>query len=391
MSELKLLPILGMNNVARADNLKRENGYFVQAAHNVDIHADGRISLRQGWRKLFDETLRDVWQSPLHGDVFTVSDNAWGILDTVSGSLKILLHDVGSASVYHCLLNNRVLVSCERGLFVYDGTQATPLCIDAPAAPLLLPENGSLPNGTYAVAVSWLRGDLESGLSPTSHIDVSNGGLQIALPFVFDNTLTAARVYMTQANGGELQKLGDFALDTGTIRIVSQPNLTRAAENRFMQPMPSGKWVQMWRGRLITVRANVIYFSQALAYHWHDPRFDFVQLPQRITFVIAVENGLWVGQVSGVVFLSGNDMNNMQIVYTAAKKPITNSAITLQSNELGEISGGLPCAAWLAENGFVIGTATGQLIERHAGILQNIKANHAQTTIANRRIFTATQ
>ena len=391
MSEMKLLPVLGMNNVARADNLKRESGYFVQDALNVDIFDDGRFALRRGWRKLFDVGLRDVWQSSLHGDVFAVQNHQWGVWDKVSGSLKVLLDDVGAMPVSHGLLNNKVLMACGRGLFVYDGVKALPLGIDAPPSPWLLPEKGSLPNGTYSVAVSWLRDELEGGLSPVAMIDVLDGGFSFTLPVCLDETVTAARVYVSRPNGGELLKFGDFETDSAMVRVVSLPTLGRSAENHFMQPMPTGKFVQVWRGRVLTVRANVLYFSQALAFHWHDARFDFVQLPQRITFVVAVENGLWVGQVTGVVFLSGNDLNSMQIVQTAAKRPIENSAMLLPSDELGEVSGGLPCAVWLAENGFVIGTASGQLVERHAGVLQGIAGSGTSAVLSGRRVLAAVQ
>lgn len=390
MSEIRLLPILGLNNVARVDNLQRESGYFVQAANNVDIHSDGRFSLRQGWRKLFDVGLRDVWQSPLHGDVFAVLRNQWGVWDVVSGSLNVLLDDVGDMPVSHCLLNNRVLMSSSRGLFVYDGVRLAPLGMDSPPSPLLLPETGSLDNGLYSVAVAWLRDDLESGLSPIAQIDVQDGGFSFTLPLCLDETVTAARVYVSHQHGGELFKLGDYPLNSSMVRVVSTPNLGRVAENQFMQAMPSGKFVQVWRGRVVVAKSNTLYFSQALAFHWHDARFDFVQLPQRITFVVAVENGLWVGQVSGVVFLAGTDLDNMQIVYTAAKKPIANSAVLIGSDELGEVAGGLPCAVWLAENGFVIGTANGQIVERHAGVLQQISGSLNGLTVVNqRRIYAA--
>ncbi|ULJ66672.1 hypothetical protein [Wielerella bovis] len=391
MSELRLLPVLGINNVNRVDNLKREGGYFVQDAVNVDIESDGRFALRRGWRKLFDVGLRDVWQSPLHGDVFAVLGNQWGVLNLVSGSLNVLIDDVGEMPVSHCLLNNRVLMACGCGLFVYDGVNVLPLGIDAPPSPWLLPEHGSLPNGTYSVAVAWLRDELESGLSPIAQIDVLDGGFSFTLPVCLDETVTAARVYLSHTNGGELLKLGDYALDSGTVSVVSLPALGRAAENRFMQPMPTGKFVQVWRGRVVTARANVLYFSQALAYHWHDARFDFVQLPQRITFVVAVESGLWVGQVTGVVFLSGSDLNGMQMVQMAAKKPIENSAMLLPSDELGEVSGGLPCAVWLAENGLVIGTASGQLVECHAGVLTGIAGTGVNAVMNGRRVFAAVQ
>ena len=73
MANVSLMPILGMNTVARDDNLQRGGdtpALFVRDAVNVDIHSDGRFSMRHGVRKVSDLALRNMWQSPLHGDVF---------------------------------------------------------------------------------------------------------------------------------------------------------------------------------------------------------------------------------------------------------------------------------------------------------------------------------
>ncbi|WP_032137126.1 hypothetical protein [Kingella negevensis] len=387
MSELALLPVLGMNVVSRVDNLRREGGWFVRDVNNVDVLSDGRLSLRQGFEKMVDLPVRDVWQSPLHGDVFAVLGKAWGVLDVASGDFRALLDDVGSDSVCCVVLNNRVVLSCGRGVFVYDGVRVLPLGLDTPPALLVLPASGSLSAGSYGLAVAWLRDELEGGLSELASVDVVDGGLSFSLPLCLDKSVTGARVYMTSCNGGELLKLGDYALDCGVVSVVSMPVLGRAAVNGFMLPMPSGLFLQVWRGRLVVARKNVLYFSQSLAFHWHDARFDFVQLPQRVSFVVAVEGGLWVGQSTGVVFLSGSDLAGMQFVWSGAKSPVAGSGVLLPAEVVPDVSGGLPVAAWLAENGWVLGTAQGQLIERQAGVMAGVSGMSGQSVCVNRRLF----
>lgn len=389
MAELALFPVLGINNVAREDVLSRgENGRFVRDAFNVDIHADGRVSLRRGFARRFALPLRDVWQSPLHGDVFAVCRRSLVRVDKVSGSLQVLLDGVERAGFV--LLNNKVGICCDRGWFVYDGSDCVPLGIDTPPAPVLAEKSGgSLPAGTYGVAVSWLRGGLESGLGAGAFIAVGeSGGFSVALPVCWDSSVTGARVYMTDCNGGVFRKVGDFAVDA-VFDVFRLPELGRNAENAGMQAMPSGVFACLWRGRLVTAQKNVLRFSRPLAFHWHDVR-DYIQLPQRISFVVAVEGGLWVGQQTGVVFLAGGDADGFQLVQTGASRPVYGSACLLPADLAGEAGSGMPCALWLAQNGFVLGTASGQIVEKHAGIL-DIGAERGRAVVFGREAVVLTE
>ena len=152
--------------------------------------------------------------------------------------------------------------------------------------------------------------------------------------------------------------------------------------------MPSGKFLKLWRGRLLVARANRLLFSEAMAFHLHDERFGWLQFPQRITFVQPVEGGIWIGQVNHVVFLSGQDVANLTTMQTSGKPPVPESAILLGANEVGELSGGLPVAAWLAENGWVMGTANGQLVETQAGVMSAIMGQAGQSVLFERRVLT---
>ena len=53
-----------------------------------------------------------------------------------------------------------------------------------------------------------------------------------------------------------------------------------------------------------------------------------------------------------------------------------------------DVSQNSNAALWLAENGYVLGTATGQIIQYQAGKLQGITANSSRSVRLGRRIIT---
>ena len=155
--------------------------------------------------------------------------------------------------------------------------------------------------------------------------------------------------------------------------------------------MRTGKFLKLWRGRLLTADKNMLYFSQALNFHLCDERYDYIALPQRVTFVEPVESGIWVGQSNSVVFLSGSDVKDLRLVQTGAKAPVPGTALRVNSDLLGELSAGLESVLWLAENGYCIGTPSGNLVEAHANTLKGITAKGGQSVRFDDRIVTVLQ
>ena len=278
------------------------------------------------------------------------------------------------------------------GIFTFNGAAADRLAIDTPPAPFVMVGDGSLTKGTYGVAVAWLRGSLESALSAVTHVDVaSDGALEIALPLCLDLTVIGVRLYLTTPNGGELAAERDYSTTGPQSLIVSvAPTLGKAAQFQHLSPMPTGQYLKLWRGRLLTAKANVLRFSEPLAYHLHNERHGFVQMPQRITFVIPVDGGIWVGQVDHVAFLSGTALDGLAMVRKASRAPIPGSAILVASEIIGSNAApsGEGTAVWLAANGFVYGTAGGQLVEPHAAVLAGITASAGTSVVLDRKLLT---
>lgn len=381
MPDTRLLPLAGMNNVAEDAALRRGGdapSLDVRDAVNVDITPAGKMDLRAGMALACGTRYRNLWQSPLHGDVFATLHGDWGRLGVQQDpwSFDSLTH-IGDGRVSHIVLNNLVAACGPEGIFTYNGQKASRLTIPTPAAPIVMPHQaGSLRAGVYGVALAWLAGEKESGLSAAAHIDVTGGGLSITLPLAVDDAITGVRLYMTRPNGGELLRQGDYPAGTTTLTIPAIERLGEPARFQHMSPMPAGEHFAYWRGRLLTARANVLRFSEALAYHLHDARHGFVQMPQRITFAQPVDGGIWVGQVDHVAFLEGDSPAGMRMRRKTSHAPVPFSATAARAEDVGdELSqGGMASAVWLAENGFVVGTAGGQVVELHANRIKGISA-----------------
>ena len=298
----------------------------------------------------------------------------------------------GEGDVSHEVLNNRVVVSGPAGLFVFDGGSAQRLTFDSAAPPMVAAlGGGSLAAGTYGAAVAWLRGDLESQTSEATFVEAGEGGLlRVVFPLCMDPSVTGVRLYLTRQDGGELARAGDYPANVAPVDVPLLPELGRPAQFRHLSPMPAGAFLRYWRGRLLTVRLNVLRWSEAMGYHLHDERHGFLQMPQRITFVEPVEGGIWVGQVDHVAFLEGAAPEGFAVRRLASRAPVPRSSIRLPAEAVGAAAeGGREVAVWLAENGYVLGTASGTMLELQAGALKGITSLYGSSVLAGRRIITA--
>ena len=357
----------------------------------MDITESGLPQLRSGVRPVTTTAYRNLWQSPLHGDVFGTLGDQWMRIDPASWTHEALA-TIGEGDVSHEVLNNRVVAAGPAGLFVFDGSSAQRLTFDSAAPPMVAAlGGGSLAAGTYGAAVAWLRGDLESQTSEATFVEVGEGGLlRVAFPLCMDPSVTGVRLYLSRQDGGELARAGDYPANADPVDVPLLPELGRPAQFRHLSPMPAGAFLRYWRGRLLTARLNVLRWSEAMGYHLHDERHGFLQMPQRITFIEPVEGGIWIGQVDHVAFLEGATPEGFSVRRLASRAPVPRSSIRLPAEAVGAAAeGGREVAVWLAENGYVLGTASGTMLELQAGTLKGITSLYGSSVLAGRRIITA--
>lgn len=396
MQSKNLFPILGMNTVS---DTARQQGNYVRLAQNININPNGTIALRKGKHRATNHKIQYLWQSPLHKDTFGLYDGYWCVVNTSDWSARPLI-EIGNSPLYHALVNNRVVVCGQHGLYEYDGQKAVKLTIPTPAPPMVTGTNElqdfsheltGLDKDTHKartrlVAISYLVGQKEGGLSGMVKIDADN--ITITLPTVFDKYVTHTNLYATEQGGSELKLLATVPKDTTQYHFDAGAILGKPATTQHLDPMMTGKYLALWRGRLIVAKSNIIYFSEPLNYHLTDERHNYIAMPQRITFLEVVDGGIWVGQTTGVAFLSGANIDEMSISHKAVQVPIADSSTQIPSEMVGELSGGGSSAAlWLSANGYCVGTADGQVVAYHAGIMSGI-TGAGNTAIVGQRVVT---
>ena len=393
MKSTPIGPLAGIDNASERDDALQIGGQerrlYLRDAVNVVID-NARASMRPGLRQVTATAYTDLWQSPLHGDTFARLGAHWVKVNTSDWSHEVLAL-VGDGPLSHLVLNGKVLVAAPGGLFEFDGRAANRLVLDVPPGPVLAVSAGALVGGQYGLAVAWLRGQTEGPLSPTTTISVSQDGqIEAILPLAFDPTVTGVRLYGTRPDGGELLRLGDYPSTGTAVSLPTLPTLGAPAPFPHMEAMPTGRYLGQWRGRLVVAVGSVLRFSQAMAYHVHDVRHDFVQMPQRITFVAPVDGGLWVGQVDHVAFLRGSAPDELVLERKTGRAPVPGSTVALASDEAGEASGGARAAvAWLSSVGFAMGTPDGGIIEPQAQRLRGISAASGSTVVQHGRLTAA--
>lgn len=385
----RLTPLLGMDNVSDDESMSsfgKKPFVKLRDAVNVNITSAGRMELRDTGAVVTETPYKNLWCSPLHGDTFGTLNGELVKIDTSDWS-HVALNIQLRGDVNYLVVNNFIVISDATALYKYDGLSVEKLTIGTPPTPMLNAVDGSLFEGTYNLAISWSKNGRESALSNIMTFE-GEGGIRLVLPYNYGGDADQVTIYMTERNGSELLKVVTLPVITATFTINSDKDLTRAAQFQNLSPMRTGKFLKLWRGRLLTADKNMLYFSQALNFHLCDERYDYIALPQRVTFVEPVESGVWVGQSNSVVFLSGSDVRDLRLVQTGAKAPVPGTALRVNSDLLGEAAAGLESVLWLAENGYCVGTPSGNLVEAHANTLKGITAKGGQSVRFDDRIVT---
>lgn len=399
MSIKKLPAFAGMDNVSEDTALERGGdsaAVFFRDALNVDFTASGQLQLRQGVARVTSVQYQCLWQSPLHKDCFALHENSWVKVNPETWQHEVLAHKISDGGeVFHQVVNNRVVMACDAGLYAYDGKSARKMTVDTPARPYAYTSgaNGSISQGKYHFAVSWLLGRTESALSETCVLDARDSAeIELQLPYCTDVNASAVRLYMTEPNGSELQLAGEYPIGQHVISIISVPDLGRVAQFQHLSPMCTGRHLRLWRGRLICCRMNVIHFSEPMAFHLTDERYNFVLMPQRITFLEPVDGGIWVGQVDHAVFLRGTDLKELSAEIKATAPPVAGTSTVLSAEEAKNFTqGGEAGVIWLAQNGYVLGTGGGQCIELQSKRIQGITGQQGQSVGFEGKILSLVQ
>lgn len=361
------------------DNLSPDTAVPAQALRKADgvvIERDGTVKTAPGWRMgLSLPGMTGVWQSS-KGKIYAVVNDQVALL----GEQGLELIGRCGAMARFTEYAGRVIVGSLDGVFeVEQGMRS--IGLEAPAYSVAAVETGGLVAGKYGVAIAALRDGQEFALSAIQFVDVVEGG-GLSLTVAGEGMV---RIYRTTPNGDQLYRAADAPAGLADFRL-GVGNLGVMPSGRHLSVMPGGQFIEAWNGRLLVGRGRVLRYSQPLRPALHDPRFDYVLMPSRITMVAPVADGVFVGTRECCYFLGGTNPEDWSQVKLSAQPPIE-GCYALAAGSLFQDTADVPVAVWLGASGFVIGLPGGQAVSPQMSRLKITPGRRGSLTVVGRRLY----
>lgn len=393
MSEIVLGPFMaGIDHVSPDTQLPKG---AVRDAVNGDFNRAGEFSRRHGYSLVLASSgLHSLWTSPATGYTYCGQGDALcSVRESSPGSLAVTaITSLGSmAPISFCDHDGQVLFAnsgtCGRLL----NDIASRLAPSAPTVHAVTATSaGGLDAGRYGICLTSMSAEGESETTAVQFVDVAQGG-GIALTLAAGQD--AKLLYRTAPNGDQLYLAATIPAAL-TAFTVGTGQLGRLVETQHLAPMPPGQIIRTWNGRIYVARGSSVYFSEPMR-GLHSPRHGFIQFADHVTLLEPVDGGLFVGTAAGIVFLQGSRPGDMQLKQTGALAPFEGSGQTVPASVFGGDIGksGQMAAIWLSSNGFVIGTASGQVVEAQSEriAIEPNGATTARTFVHDRRVTSIIQ
>lgn len=357
----------GIDNISEPSNLAK--GACLDAVNGV-IRRGGHFQRRFSETQLNSTPTDSLWKSP-DGPSYAAVD---GVLSRLSWSGGLVATALYALPTYDPLsyttVNDTVIFASMAVLGSIVGDVVTPLGVELPGAFSAAPAAaGGLDEGRYGVAISYVAGNEEGGLSDVQFVDVAaGGGLQFSLPTPIEPRVTMIRLYRTPCNGDQLYRALDVPLLPSA--LVGTDTLTTMAATQYKERMLGGSYIREWRGRLVVARGHVLLFSEPMNYGLRDARHGFVQMPERITWFEAMDTGMYVGTTKKVYWLSGTTPKDLSVKTVELNPPVGGASILMSVADTGLDVKYENCAVWLGANGYSFGMPSGDVVRPVSSIFR---------------------
>lgn len=347
----------GINNVQPQERLG--DSALVQA-DNVDFGLSGEISRRAGYVEVDPTCHKNLHQSDGY------------MLATVDGDLTAIHSDGARVVVSRSLGVERVwYVNLPGGLTAFsngqingvtDGTALIDWGVPTPDGlgdPVLTA--GGLFPGDYTYHLTYVAPSGREGAPISSGIvrNDSGGFFFLGLPLRDGYRIN---VYLS-GHGGEGMYLAGTTNTDAFVYTGKNDALTLPCRTVGTAPAPVGTISAFWRGRALVARGDVLWASLPHNPFVFDLRRDFKQFDARITTIVPVGDGVYVGTDKDLIFLAGTEFD--KLLY----QPCELGAVTLGSGvpvpgekiKVGRATGSGEAMVCIAGGHIVAGLDGGQI------------------------------
>ena len=164
--------------------------------------------------------------------------------------------------------------------------------LDAPSSQGIYQANGSLSDGQYLAALTFMDADgVESGASEIVSLNCAGG-------VVFSNLPTSSEaaslcLYLSTPNGSILYRVATVDIGTASYTVsISGYDENKQLESEFISKPPAGSIIRHHNGRLHIVVGSVVY--ETLPYSLDYVKHDFTQFPADISVYEPISTGIFV-------------------------------------------------------------------------------------------------
>ena len=190
-------------------------------------------------------------------------------------------------------------------------------------------------------------------------------------------------VWFSNGMDGGILRASGLVDPYGTTPVLGpQSPDTEVVDSRaYLSPMPFGRYLARFAGRLWCVQGDTIYYSQPLNYQQYDGRYSFIKAPGYVTAFGAVSDGMYVSTAQEVFFIRGTDPAQMELVKCSDSAAVLDSQVYLPfdtvDGEALSVNGSQyqvsNAFAWLGRHGLCIGIPS--------GVVRNLTADRARLPV----------
>lgn len=357
------MPLAGIDAMSEQTSLKRGT---VRKATNVDLGRGGSFSRRAGATLMVPgDSMHSLWSSK--GGKTFVAGGAQ--LFRLGAGLSLApVQELGSqAPVSFTEYNGNIYWTnaTSTGWMPANDDVARVVGVRTlETLPTLSPTTGDLLPGTYGVCFTVLseRGE-ESPATRVQTVSLPDGGgvRCSGLPTDPDAKYRVA-AYITDTDDS-IPRLAEVFPPVFSQYVIGTRAQGAACDTIGLAPLPAGEHISWLAGRLYTALGDTLSFSEPMRPHLTDPAHNVIRFVGDITFIMAVADGMFVGDSRGVWFLSGTEPGRFELKCVSNVPAVRRSAVLVQPGDLppGFIQTTLPVAVWLSLRGYMAGSAGGDV------------------------------
>lgn len=365
----------GINNVLPDHRLAPD---ALTVADNVDIGLTGEVRRRDGYSELLATCHKNLHQAK--GFMLATVDGGDLISMNSAGGARVTLYpSLGVSRVWYCNLpDGRTAFS--NGLIrgITDGSTVTTFGVPIPSSiGALMLVSGDLFPGDYRYQLTYVRlaDGLEGGPAYSEPVAVPDGGIVLTgLPELAGHKIN---VYLTSHNGEHAFLAGSTT--NGAFSFTGKNDkLILPCRTDFMYPAPSGSIMAFYGARVLIAVGPVLYASRPNGWELFDIRRDFKQFTSPITLIQPVDDGVYVGTTTELVFMAGSEFDKMTYRQVLAGPVVLGSGVQVPGDL---IRGGQPGTAMLciADGVICAGFNGGNLVRLTEGRYQTDATEVAAT------------